>query len=424
MQRLAGSEFVRHGLLVFVASMAINVFGYAFHFAISRRIGVEQYGILSALNSVLMLSVVLSQIVATVVVKYAAEFRVTDDRARLAALVRKLVRYGAVATVLVVAAGLLAARPLAAYLNISDVTAVALSTSIIGISVATPSLRAIFQGLEDFGGWALSATLESLVKVLAGVALVYAGYGVVGAFAGWAAGSAVALLYTAVVLVRRFRAMPGAALFVDMRRLAKTMAGVSIATVLLTSIVNTDVLIVKHFVDARTAGLYGALALCGRILMFLVGFVPIVVLPKASRRALEGLSSIGVLLQAVAISAVMSGTGLVVYYFFPEFVVTALAGAAFGAAAPYVFPYGIAMVLLAGLNVVVAYKIGIHRFDFILPLALCTVGEIVGISLHHRTLSDVIVVLIVGNGLALVTSAFRIDAPVRARDVAASNAAA
>jgi len=91
-QRFASSEFVRHGLLVFVASMAINVFGYGFHFAISRRVGVEQYGVLSALNSLLMVSVVLSQIAATIVVKYAAEFRATDDRAHLAALVRMLVR--------------------------------------------------------------------------------------------------------------------------------------------------------------------------------------------------------------------------------------------------------------------------------------------------------------------------------------------
>lgn len=422
-QRFAGGDFVRHGLLVFSASMAINVFGYAFHFAISRRVGVEQYGVLSALNSLLMLSTVLSTIVATVVVKYATEFRVTGDRAHLAGLVRKLLQYGTAATIVVIALGILVARPLAGYLHVSDVVAVALTTSIIGISVATPSLRAVFAGVEDFGTWAISTTLESFVKLLAGVALVYAGFGVIGAFAGWAAGSAIAVIYTAIVLVRRFRTVPGAALHVDLRRLLTTMAGVSIATILTTSMVNADVLLVKHFVDDRTAGLYGALSLAGRILFFLVGFVPVIVLPKASRRALEGLSSIGVLLQAIGIIVVMSCSGLLVYYLFPKFIVTSLAGAAFGAAAPYVFSYGIAMVLLAALNVIVAYKMGIHRFDFIVPLGLCAIGEIVGISVHHATLFDVIAVLIVGNALALVASSFRLGAPVRARDIEAASAA-
>lgn len=422
-QRFAGGDFVRHGLLVFSASMAINVFGYAFHFAISRRVGVEQYGVLSALNSLLMLSTVLSTIVATVVVKYATEFRVTGDRAHLAGLVRKLLQYGTAATIVVIALGILVARPLAGYLHVSDVVAVALTTSIIGISVATPSLRAVFAGVEDFGTWAISTTLESFVKLLAGVALVYAGFGVIGAFAGWAAGSAIAVIYTAIVLVRRFRTVPGAALHVDLRRLLTTMAGVSIATILTTSMVNADVLLVKHFVDDRTAGLYGALSLAGRILFFLVGFVPVIVLPKASRRALEGLSSIGVLLQAIGIIVAMSCSGLLVYYLFPKFIVTSLAGAAFGAAAPYVFSYGIAMVLLAALNVIVAYKMGIHRFDFIVPLGLCAIGEIVGISVHHATLFDVIAVLIVGNALALVASSFRLGAPVRARDIEAASAA-
>lgn len=423
-QRFASSEFVRHGLLVFVASMAINVFGYGFHFAISRRVGVEQYGVLSALNSLLMVSVVLSQIAATIVVKYAAEFRATDDRAHLAALVRMLVRYGAIAAGVIVAIGITVARPLAGYLHIGDVAAVAVTTVIIAISLTTPSLRAVFQGIEDFRAWALSTILEALVKLIAGVALVYLGYGVLGAFVGWAIGSFIALLYTAIVLVRRFRRVPDAVLFVDSRRLVKTMAGISVATVLLTMISNVDVLLVKHFVDARTAGLYGALALAGRILMFLVGFVPIVILPKASRRALEGLSSVGFLAQAMGVSAILSGAGLLGYYFFPKFVVTSLAGAAFAAAAPHVFSYGIAMVLLAGVNIVVAYKIGIHRFNFIIPLGLCGIGEIVGISLHHRTLDDVIYVLIVGNAIALVTSGFRLTANVRARDIAAVNAVA
>jgi hypothetical protein len=81
-----------------------------------------------------------------------------------------------------------------------------------------------------------------------------------------------------------------------------------------------------------------------------------------------------------------------------------------------VFAYAFATVLLAGLNIVVMYKIGIHRFDFIAPLALCAVGEVVGISVHHGSLSDMIAVLIVGNGLALVCAAYKVTAPLQSRE--------
>ncbi|MBV9277230.1 MAG: hypothetical protein JOZ97_03240, partial [Candidatus Eremiobacteraeota bacterium] len=49
LQRLARSEFMRHGLLVFGASQIVNVFGYLFHFVMLRKLGVVSYGVLSSL---------------------------------------------------------------------------------------------------------------------------------------------------------------------------------------------------------------------------------------------------------------------------------------------------------------------------------------------------------------------------------------
>jgi O-antigen/teichoic acid export membrane protein len=419
---LGASDFVRHGLLVFVATTLVNAFGYGFHFAISRKIGVEQYGVLSALNAGLMISLVVSQIVTTVAVKYAAEFRAAGDRARLGVLVRRLTVGCTIAGMLSAAVGVASAGTIAAYFHIANVRAVDLTMIVIGIGLITPSLRGVLQGMEEFGTFSISICLESFVKMALGVGFVYAGYGVDGAFAGWAIGSFSSLLYTAWVLGRSQRYVRGVPLHVDLRRLGTTMAGVSIATVLMTSISYADVLVVKHFADPTTAGLYGALALSGKILFFLVGFVPTIVLPKATRIALGGASPVGVFLQALGVIAGLSGGGLLAFYLFPRFVITTLAGSAFAPAAPYVFAYGFAMVLLAVLNVIVAYKIGIHRFDFVWPLALCAVGEIVGISFYHRSLADVIAVLVAGNGIALLASAFRLNVPPT-RAAAASVAA-
>lgn len=412
LRRFATSEFLRHGFIVFVSTTLVNALGYAFHFAISRKIGVVQYGVLSALNAVFMLSLVVSTIAATVLVKYAAEFRATGDRARLAALVRALLRYGTAAAIVATAAAVASSSAIAHFLKIDDVAAVALAMVVIGISVLTPSLRAVFQGIEDFRMFALTCTLESALKAVFGIGFVYAGYGVEGAFGGWALGSAIAVVATAALLVVRFRHVPGAAVFIDFRRLLSTMAGVSIATALLTSLSYADVLVVKHYADPTTAGLYGALSLAGKILLFLGAFLPAVVLPKATRLALAGQSPLGVLVQACGLVTVISVAGLAVYGFFPRFVVTALAGPSFAPAAPYVFSYACAMALLAALQVVVMYKIGIHRFDFLVPLALCAAGQIVGISLHHATLEAVIEVLLLSNGVALLVSAFRINAPL------------
>ena len=419
----ARSDFMRHSLIVFAATMLVNVTGYAFHFAISRRIGVVQYGVLSALNAGIMISLTFAAIFSTVVVKYAAEYRAEPDAAsKLNAFVRRIASFGAAASSLVILSGLLCLRFIADFLHVSDLRSVALIVFIIGLTVSSGPLRAVFQGVEDFATFAGLTSLESIVKAVLGITLVYLGYGVVGAFAGWAVGSVLALIATLVVIFARYRGRQNPALHIDLRRLAATMANVAAATVLLTIIGYFDVLIVKHYADPTTAGLYGALSLSGKILLFFVAFVPMIVLPKASRLALAGRSPLPIFVQALVVTAAISAVGLCVYALAPGVIVTTLAGAAFASAAPYVFPYGVAMVLLAALNVVVVYKIGIHRFDFLLPLAVVAFGEIVGISLYHRTLSSVIAVLIVGNAIALAASLFRVNAFVRVGAVAQPSA--
>ena len=405
---LLASDFVRHGAIVFVASMSVNVLGYLFHFAISRKLGVVGYGELSALNAGFMLSLVVPQIGSTIAIKYAASFHTAGDDARLSTLIGTFVRFTAIGCVGALVVLVLLALPIASFLRVDDRLAVVLTMATIAFSMASGTLRGLFQGVEAFNSYALSYVLESSLKLVCGVGLVYAGFGVAGAFAGWAFGAFVAFAFTAIVLKRSLGRVPGARLDLHVGAFARTLTGVAIATVLLAIIQNADLLVVKHVADPTTAGLYGALSLAGKILLFLVAFVPLIVLPKATRAALAGLPAGRLLLQALAVSAAMSLPGLVFYFFLPRFVITLLAGKAFAAGAPFVFPYGVAMVELAFVTVIVNFKMGIHRFDFAWPLAICALLEVIGIAKYHRTLGDVTTVLIAGNFLATLCVSWRV----------------
>jgi O-antigen/teichoic acid export membrane protein len=402
------SDFIRHGAIVFVASMTVNILGYLFHFAISRRLGVVRYGELSALNAAFMLSLVVPQIGSTIGIKYAATFHTANDTARLATLVRNFVRYSLLGGLGVFVALALLALPIASFLRVDDPLAVVLTMAMIALSMVSGTLRGLFQGVEAFNAYAFSYVLESTLKLACGVGLVYAGFGVAGAFAGWALGSFVAVAYTAVALERSYGRGATAKLDLHLGLFVRTLNGVAIATVLLAIVQNGDLLVVKHVADPTTAGLYGALSLAGKILLFLVQFVPLIVLPKATRTALAGLPAGRLLLQALVVSAAMSLPGLVFYYFFPGFVITTLAGKAFAGGAPYVFSYGVAMVELAFVTVIVNFKMGIHRFDFAWPLAICALLELVGIARFHRSLGDVTSVLIAGNFLATISVSWRV----------------
>lgn len=423
MKTIATSDFIRQSAIVFVASTLINALGYAFHFAISRRIGVVAYGVLSALNAGYMISLTAAAIIGTVVVKYVAELRALGDDAKLAAFVQRAMIFCSAAGTLTLVVGLLCTRAIAGFLHVRDVRSVAIVVTIIALTVVSSPLRAVFQGLERFVTFSCLGTLESLLKAVLGIGLVYAGFGVAGAFGGWAIGTGISLAAALVILLRNFGGRRGP-VFIDVRRLALTMGNVSAATLTLAVLGYADVLLVKHFADPTSAGLYGALSLSGKILFFFVGFIPLVVLPKATRIALAGGSALPILKQALSIVVGVSLVGLFAYGFAPRLIVTMLAGPTFAGAAPYVFSYAIAMVLLGALGVIVSYKIGVHRFDFVLPVALVAAGEIAGIVAFHKTLAEVITVLIVGNALALAASLYRLTAPLAARGSIASADAA
>jgi membrane protein required for beta-lactamase induction len=95
-------------------------------------------------------------------------------------------------------------------------------------------------------------------------------------------------------------------------------------------------------------------------------------------------------------------------------VVTLIAGRAFGEAAPLVLPYVVASGALSIANVVAAYKMGLHRYDFVLPALAVGIVEVLTFAAWHPTLAAAIVVLLVGHIAILCTTLFRLNAPADA----------
>src|SRR5580700_9510597 len=83
LRRVLRSDFVRHGLIVFASSTLVNLFNYIFHFFMSRRLGVVDYGALASIFAGLVIVSVPAAILTMVVVRYAAEFKALSDFARL-----------------------------------------------------------------------------------------------------------------------------------------------------------------------------------------------------------------------------------------------------------------------------------------------------------------------------------------------------
>lgn len=414
------NDFLRHSALLFGATMLGNICNYLFNFALSRRLGVEGFATLSSLVSFLMILSIPMTVVSLVVVKYTGIYHANGDGRRIRALAQVLIRAVAGAGALLFVCGVLLQYRIAAFLRIDDGAAIVLCLAIIAISLVTQSVRSVLQGEQDFKRFAASTLLEVMVKLVAAVALVYAGFGVGGAMFGWFVGSACALAYTLWAALAKHASQGEAppALGIDVRRLLRTTAGVGFATGFLTFISFMDVLLVKHYFDAHQAGLYAAVNLTGKVVLFLVSFVPMVVLPKAVAKKESGENPVPLLLGALTITVLLSGGVLAVFGVFPAEVLRGLAGRAFVSGAPLVLQYDAAMCLLAVVTLLVNYRIGIHRFGFLYGFGAVLLGEVVAIALDHHTLWDVVHILLLGNLCAVLVALYGITAPAKQRAAA------
>jgi O-antigen/teichoic acid export membrane protein len=413
LQKVLRSEFLRHSAVVFGATLAANILNYLFNVAVSRRLGVENYAVLSALGGLLVVLSLPSIVVNLIVVKFAAEFHAVGDEQRLARLSRVVLQWTAILAAVLFAACFALRGVIANFLHIADDYAVIFTVTLLALSLIMPSVRGVLQGRQDFRLFANSVILELALKVIFGVALVYAGFGVRGAMFGWSVAVGLALCYTIWAVRRGLSRSNEARLSIDASRLFKTLSGMAAATAVLTLLSFLDVVLVKHYFDARQAGLYAAVNLTGKVVLFIVSFLPMTLLPKAIAKAKRGEPAAGLLLQSAAGTLVLSGAVLTLFALMPATVIEILAGRAFVAAAPYVFRYDIAMTLLAGITLVVNYKIALHRFDFVYLLFAILAAEVVAIAVLHRNIGDVVNIVMIGNAFALLATTYRVNAGAR-----------
>lgn len=402
-ERVLRSRFWRDGSIVFVSTMTVNVLNYVYHMLCSRILGVDAYGNLATLIAMYMIAGAVVLVINLIVAKFTAEFHALDDNERLSGLTSTMMRVCYGLAVFVIAVFGTASRSLSQYLHVDWI---AFNLALVAISAAmlAPTLRGVLQGVQDYRRLAISLNVESLGRLVGGVGLAYAGFGVRGAMAGWALGNIAAYLYSAFAVRHHVAAKRPKRVDLDLRRLATTSGGIALATVALTLLGFIDVLLVKHYFSASEAGMYGVLSLTGKIIMFSVSFVPTILLPKAVTKRMHGESARGILTQAVSVTIGLSVCSLLVFLLLPQLLIKVLVGSAFLAAAPYIFWYGAATSLLASTTLTATYKIGIHEFAFLPHLLAIVVAEIIAISFYHPTIFAVVELVLGANLLALLVT--------------------
>lgn len=425
--RTDARRLVKGSTLLFASLMVGNALNVAYTFLMARLLSPAEYASLIALLSLFIVVGLPSGTIQTVVVRFVAIADAATDQRRIREIVTgllwRLVPVAATATVAVV----LAAGPLAAFLQLERVTPLMLIAPLFGMTLLLPVLRGALQGVQRFGVLAILGLIDIGFKVLLGVGLVWLGFGVSGAIVAMLVGMLVGLLLSGLPLLATVRGgrerstsvspghLPAGQGLGDLWRFSLptlfTLGG-------LYSMVTLDAVLVKHYFAAEVAGLYAVLSVTGRSFFWLSSAVTLVLLPVVAHRSSRAQSERatgGTFWWSVGLVALLSLTGEAVFYLAPTQVIGLLFGVRYGEAASLLALYGWSAVCLALANVALHYLLAQGRKITGVVAPLCAAGQITLVTRFHADIHQVVAALVVANAALLVTSLALVVRPLRPR---------
>jgi O-antigen/teichoic acid export membrane protein len=379
---------------------------YAYNVAMAAVLGPAAFGALGALLALILLGSVPGIALQAMAARHTALLATDqrDQRALWASLLRLAAWWG-----VALAAATVAASPfLGAWLHLDSPAPVLALALALAPSTFSYTSQGMLQGREAFVAFTAVGLVNAVGKLVAGLALVAAGFGVSGAVAGAAAGTWLGAA-TGVVLVRRAvaaAAPAGAAPAAGPLGREATVAVTGLLGLFL--LTNVDVPLARHFLPAEASGHYALGAVVAKIAFWGPQFVTTLVFARLvtggdRRRLLAGSAALivasGALL-AVGLAA-LAALGVALPLLGRDY-------AAIGPALPLFAVLGCSLALVQ-LLLFEEIAVSARRMGRVLALAAVAQAALISVAFHDS------VGEIVGTALAVALALVAVGAVLAGR---------
>ena len=397
------SSFFASSSIIFAGSFVVNIFNYIFTLLMSRMMGVESFGEVSALLSLMLIIGVPAAALSMLMTRESAS-RLHTTHHSVRDLFLLLRRHTFIAAMIAWGLFLLMVPMLSGFLHIASVPFIIFSL-LIPFTASSSLQSGTLQGLQEF--WLLSKQniLNALIKLVGSVALVMAGFSVVGVVCALVLAQIATWIYGSIAMHRKLAITPKSKSESeqDVKTLGVIFTSLLFATLLLTLLSNMDVLLAKHFLSPLLAGQYGALSTIGKIVIYGISAVTTVLLPMVSAAHASGNGG-GERVLGLSLAAIAAGSFVIfaVFALFPGFFVHALFGAAYAPIASDLAIMAFAMGFVGLSTALINYFIAIRNTSFMYLLTGSLVIETILISAYHTSLYTIASMLAISSVLLFI----------------------
>ena len=395
------SFIISRSSIVIVSSLFASVFSYLFQFLSARSLSVEEY---SELVSLFSLSVIIGTIMLVFTngtTKLVAEIKSIDYPFRLSRFFFSLMKLVLVTTFFVFIGMIFFQKQIGAYLNIQNYKLIYIFAVAVVFGNINTALGPVLQGLQRFKAFSFYNIFNAFTKFLVALIVLYFSLTVIETFWGLVISTVLSIALGAFLLRKNLKLDLKAFDKVDIETLVKYSIGSILILAGLNFLQNNDVILVKHYFDSNTAGIYASLTVIGRIIFFAASPVSIVMLPICAERYKHGGDVVKPFLVSLSISAFISLCGVFVYWLFPKLVIGILFGQKYLVAEPYLPLFGAFMFVYTLLYLFGTFFISISKFKQGSLMLVGAIIQILGIHFFHENLYQVITISIIATVISL-----------------------
>ncbi|MFC1756108.1 oligosaccharide flippase family protein [Patescibacteria group bacterium] len=395
------------GTVVVTVGFLINgSFAYLLQLFLGRHLSIEDFGTFNTLLSLFYLFSVPAAVLAVSVVKISSELLGENKHGELTkffwSLSRNVVLWGSIFAALLY----YFRNPLASYLNIKDPLLFLFLGFYISSTLLVVPVQSYLRGLLMFNKFALFTTIMGILRFSIPATIVYFGYKVGGVYVGISLSLFLSFFIALFLLKDNFVKEKD----VEVNHLYKKLMNFSVPVLLvhlgLMALINTDVILVKKYFTEAQAGYYAGVVTLGKIILFGVGSVAMVMFPEISALKAANKNYMKKLKFFILLQVGLLVPAVLLFTIFPKFITLLFFGEQFSNSIIYLPLFSIFISLYVLVSFLINFFLSIDKTNIFIFLPVPIVLQIVLISLNHSSLHQVITANIVSALVLLVSLSF------------------
>lgn len=398
---IRNNQILKNTSIMIVAALIGGGCNYLFQIFMGRTLGPIEYGVFGSLFALFYIIDIMTATVQTSGSKFVSKFIGEGKPKKIQYFMIDFLKRMFILGIIISSIIVLLSGFISSFLKINSVIPVLILASVFLISTLLPVNLGIIQGLQKFIALGSTRIINFSSKLIFGIILVTIGFGVNGALGAVAIGSAIAL-FVSFIPLRSYLSRDKTDK-TDFK--TKEVFLYSLPTILAMFCfavpANFDVIIAKHVFAQQTAGLYSAVSVLGKIILFIPLAVAVVMFPNVSKMHAEQKNTNRLLHICLLYTVIVSGLIATIYWFFPMIVVKIPFGIEYLAIAPIVQIYGLAMFFFSLTVILIWYCLAIDFFKYVYLLAIFTLFEIIMLSIFNNSMMEMAKVLLFINIILL-----------------------